>query len=104
MAIMSILLGLGHFFILLATGIYRFDSFGRLCALNEEPTHIAPGSSGPPTDKWTYAKDGILIIVLWVFQLLSFACCCLIGVWPTKIYIKPAERLHTQGDDNDAGE
>ena len=89
MAIVSIALCIGHFAIIIATASYRFGPFGELCALNKAPTMLASADE-QPTDSWTYVNDGILIIVLWVLQLVTFLCCVGVSLTPVKIYVKPA--------------
>ena len=64
-----------HFAIIVATGVYRFSLFGRLCALNKLATNWTSDDE-LPNDDWTYEKDGSLILGLWILQFLGFICCC----------------------------
>ena len=68
-----------HIPIILASAVYRFRPQGMFCALSERPTYYED-TEKKPTDQWTYAKDGALILGLLLIQLLCFCCCCLTGI------------------------
>ena len=74
---------IGHFGIIIITGVYRFGTWGKLCALTKLPTDIPSDPSEPPTDSFTYASDGSLILAFWSLQLVFILVCCSAGIIPT---------------------
>jgi len=68
-----------HFPIIITTAVYRFRPYGMYCALSERNTYFADTDSDS-TDDWTYAKDGALLLALWIIQLLCCCCCCGVGM------------------------
>ena len=72
-----------HFGIIVATGVWRFSLYGRLCALSKQATNWTSDDE-LPNDDWTYEKDGKLILALWILQLLSFVCCCGVACAPLR--------------------
>ena len=69
-----------HFLVIIMTAVLRFRPYGQYCALSKRPTNFTgPELEDEVNDDWTYAKDGTLILALWVIQLLTFFCCCLVG-------------------------
>lgn len=54
-----------HIPIILSTAVYRFRPQGMFCALSERPTFYEEVLKRP-TDQWTYAKDGALILLLFL--------------------------------------
>ena len=72
-----------HFGMWIATAVYRFRPYGKLCALSKVWTNYTSTdllSTDYYDDSWTYEKDGSLILGLWVVQLLGCCCCCFAGV------------------------
>ena len=53
-----------HFGIIIATGVYRYSTKGKLCALSMGATNFV--SEDELNDTWTYEKDGKLIEALWI--------------------------------------
>ena len=54
-----------QFSFIIVTGVYRFRDYGRLCALSKLWTNQT-STDEPADDTWTYAKDGNLILALWI--------------------------------------
>ena len=72
---------IAHLVIIIMTGTARFSAWGKLCALTTLPTNFeAKGEM--PTNDWTYAKDGQLILVFWVLQVILFLSCFGVGLVP----------------------
>ena len=69
-----------HFAAIIVTPVYRFRDQGALCALSKTPTYWT-SKTDLPKDDFTFAKDGSLIVGLWVVQLLFCMCCCLISTY-----------------------
>ena len=67
-----------HFISMIITAMLRFNKFGRICSLNMTATNYL--SKTEFNDDWTYEKDGSLILVIWIMQLLGSCCCCFMGV------------------------
>ena len=58
---------------LILTPVYRFSDQGKLCALNPSPSLYVSWEE-ERSDTWTFEKDGVLILSLWIIQLIC--CCC----------------------------
>ena len=71
-----------QFGMIVATGVFRFSLYGRLCALSKRPTNWT--SETELDDDWTYEKDGNLILALWILQLLGFVACCAVACMPLR--------------------
>ena len=54
-----------HFAIIIATGVYRFSDAGKLCAITTLPSYYE-SSGSEPSSTWTYAKDGGMILTIWL--------------------------------------
>ena len=70
-----------HFAIIVTTGVFRFSDFGKLCAITTLPSHYTSESAEPSAD-WTYAKDGSMILTIWLLQLFTFCLCCGLSSYP----------------------
>ena len=60
---------LAHFIIIIVTGVARYSTMGRLCAITTMPTHFTSYSDQfeYPGEAWTYEKDASMITVCWIF-------------------------------------
>jgi len=68
-----------HLGILIFTATVRFSKQGTLCSLYEYRTNAATTNVREFNETWTYAKDGSLIVALWVLQILGSTLCCILG-------------------------
>lgn len=82
-AICAVSLCVMQFGTLIATGVYRFRLQGMLCGMSQRPTNYTDRVSAP-NDMWTYEKDGMLIMMIWMIQVMGFICCCCVGVAPVR--------------------
>ena len=69
----------GNIGVLLATGIYRFNSMGKLAALSTCPSKYDESATFENyylSDARTYADESMIITVLWSSQIAFFAGHC----------------------------
>ena len=72
-----------HFAIIVTTGVFRFSDFGKLCAITTLPSLYTSSDIGAePSSDWTYAKDGSMILTIWLLQLFTFCVCCGLSSYP----------------------
>lgn len=57
----------------IVTPVIRFSDQSKLCALNPSPSLYVSWEE-ERSDTWTFEKDGVLIMSLWIIQLIC--CCC----------------------------
>lgn len=66
-----------HLIALIVTAAYRFNKWGRLCALSQAPSSYQGDGR---FSEWTFADDGRVMTDLWGLQLLTFVFIFCIGV------------------------
>ena len=71
-----------QFGIIVATGVYRYSTKAKLCALSLAETNYV--TQDEIDGNWTYEKDAVLIEALWVIQIFTFMFCCAAGFCPLK--------------------
>ena len=68
-----------NFAAIIITGVFRFNSMGRLAALSRRATQFDSSISAEDyylSDSWTYEKEAKLILWLWLCQVgFCFLCC-----------------------------
>lgn len=75
----GLILCLGHIVILVFTGMFLFRPQGQLCSLNLGKTSAATPKLKNLNDTWTYQKDGMLLQILWILQIIGASICCVLG-------------------------
>jgi len=55
-----------------------------LAGMSRRPTYFTDVSQAP-SELWTYEKDGMLILLVWIIQCLGFLCCCFFGLDPIRV-------------------